>query len=117
LIGQSYVRGNENNLHQPDGQYYLGSGTTPGFGVLNFGARYKFNPHYELFAQINNLLNRHYYTAGQLASTPYDDNGNFTARPFPPYNNGDYPIRNTTFVSPAAPIIVFGGLKVSFGKR
>ena len=117
FIGQSYVRGNENNLHHPDGQYYLGSGTTPGFGVVNIGVRYKFNPHYELFAQINNLLNRHYYTAGQLASTPYNDAGSFTPRPFPPYTNGEYPIRNTTFVSPAAPIIVFGGLKVSFGRR
>jgi outer membrane receptor protein involved in Fe transport len=122
LIGRSYVRGNENNLHQPDGQYYLGLGSTPGFGVVNLGSRYKFNAHYELFAEINNLLNRHYYTAGQLASTPYDDAGNFMARPFPAYpaapgDSAQYPVRNSTFVSPAAPITVFGGLKVSFGTR
>jgi outer membrane receptor protein involved in Fe transport len=122
LIGRSYVRGNENNLHQPDGQYYLGPGSTPGFGVVNLGSRYKFNAHYELFAEINNLLNRHYYTAGQLASTPYDDAGNFVARPFPAYpaapgDSAQYPVRNSTFVSPAAPITVFGGLKVSFGTR
>jgi outer membrane receptor protein involved in Fe transport len=122
LIGESYVRGNENNLHQPDGQYYLGSGTTWGFGVVNLGVRYKFKPHYELFAEINNLLNLHYYTAGQLASTPYNNDGNFSARPFPPYSAalGDqavYPIRNATFVSPGSPIIVFGGLKVNFGRR
>ena len=73
LIGASFVRGNENNLHQPDGVYYLGPGQSPGYGVVNLGARYKVSSHYELFAQINNLLNRHYYTAGQLASTPYDD--------------------------------------------
>lgn len=122
LIGASYVRGNENNLHQPDGKYYLGQGTTPGYGVVNLGIRYKFNSHYQLFAEINNLFNRRYYTSGQLASTPYDDEGNFSARPFPPYPTtpgGDaaYPIRNTTFVSPAAPITVFGGLKVNFGSR
>ena len=116
-IGSSYVRGNENNLHQADGQYYLGSGTTPGYGVVNLGTRYKFNPHFELFAQINNLLNRHYYTAGQLATTPYDDSGNFIGRPFTAYVSGDYPLRNTTYLSPGAPVTVFGGLKVSFGRR
>jgi len=119
LIGASYVRGNENNLHQPDGVYYLGPGQSPGFGVVNLGTRYKINAHFELFAQINNLLNRHYYTAGQLASTPYDDKGNFTPRPFAPIDfDGDteYPIRNSTFLAPGAPITVFGGLKVVFGK-
>ena len=116
-IGSSYVRGNENNLHHVDGQYYLGSGTTPGYGVVNLGIRYKFNPHLELFAQINNLLNRHYYTAGQLATTPYDDSGNFIGRPFTAYASGDYPLRNTTYFSPGAPVTVFGGLKVSFGRR
>jgi outer membrane receptor protein involved in Fe transport len=119
LIGASYVRGNENNQHQPDGVYYLGPGQSPGYGVVNLGTRYKFNAHYELFAQINNLLNRHYYTAGQLASTPYDANGNFTPRPFASVQlNGEtqFPIRNTTFLSPGAPVSVFGGVKVSFGK-
>ncbi len=122
LIGQSYVRGNENNLHQPDGQYYLGPGSTPGFGVVNVGSRYRFNSHYEIFAEINNLLNRHYSTAGQLASTPYDDNGNFTARTFPSYpaqpgDEAQFPVRNTTFISPGAPITLFGGMTVSFGRR
>lgn len=121
LIGASYVRGNENNLHKPDGQYYLGRGTSPGYGVVNLGSRYRFNAHYELFAQINNLLNRHYYTAGQLSSTPYDDSGNFTARTFPVYGAGGddaaYPVRNSTFLAPGAPIIAFGGLKVTFGKK
>ncbi|AFL86721.1 outer membrane receptor protein [Terriglobus roseus DSM 18391] len=116
-IGSSFVKGNDNNLHQPDGQYYLGSGKSPGYGVVNLGSRYKFNPHFELFAEINNLLNRQYYTTGQLATTPYDNNGNFTARPFTAYASGDYPLRNTTYLSPGAPITVFGGMKVSFGSR
>jgi outer membrane receptor protein involved in Fe transport len=120
LISASYVRGNENNQHQPDGVYYLGSGQSPGYGVVNLGSRYKFGSHYELFAQINNLLNRRYYTAGQLASTPYDNNGNFAARPFGSIHfDGDsaYPVRNSTFLAPGAPITVFGGLKVTFGKK
>ena len=120
LISSSYVRGNENNQHQPDGIYYLGSGKSPGYGVVNLGARYKFSSHYELFAQINNLLNRRYYTAGQLATTPYDDNGNFTPRPFGSISfdgETEYPVRNSTFLAPGAPITVFGGLKVAFGRR
>ncbi len=120
LISASYVRGNENNLHQPDGVYYLGNGKIPGYGIVNLGGRYHVNARYELFAEVNNLLNRHYYTAGQLASTPYDDSGNFTPRPFPAYGAGSdaaYAVRNTTFLSPGAPVTVFGGLRVSFGKR
>jgi len=120
LISSSYVRGNENNQHQPDGVYYLGSGKSPGYGVVNLGARYKVSNHFELFAQINNLMNRHYYTAGQLATTPYDDNGNFTPRPIPSISfDGEtqFPVRNSTFLAPGAPITVFGGLKVAFGKR
>jgi len=120
LIGSSYVRGNENNQHQPDGIYYLGSGKSPGYGVVNLGARYKLSSHYEIFAQMNNLLDRHYYTAGQLASTPYDNNGAFTPRPFGSIRfDGDteYPVRNSTFLAPGAPFTAFGGLKVSFGRK
>ena len=117
LISSSYVRGNENNLHQPDGQYYLGSGKNPGYGVVNLGSRYTFSSHYEIFAEINNLLNRHYYTAGQLSDTPYNDSGAFVAREFTPYKSGDYPIRNTTYLAPGAPFGIFGGLKVTLGKR
>ncbi len=119
LISSAYVRGNENNLHQPDGVYYLGSGKSPGYGVVNLGTRYKLNAHYELFAEVNNALNRHYYSAGQLASTPYDNSGNFIARPFRAVQfQGDtaYPVRNTTYLAPSAPITVFGGLKVNFGR-
>jgi outer membrane receptor protein involved in Fe transport len=116
-IGSSFVKGNENNLHQPDGQYYLGSGKVPSYAVVNLGASYTFNSHFELFAQMNNLFNKRYYTTGQLATTPYDDNGNFIAREFAPYPGGDYPVRNTTFVSPGAPFTIFGGLRVSLGKR
>jgi len=117
LISSSFVKGNENNLHQPDGQYYLGSGKSPGYGIVNLGTRYTFGPHYELFAEINNLLNRRYYTTGQLSDSPYDNSGNFIGRPFASYASGDYPLRNTTYLSPGAPITVFGGLKVNLGKH
>jgi outer membrane receptor protein involved in Fe transport len=116
-IGSSYVKGNENNLYQPDGQYYLGMGKVPAYAVVNLGARYTINPHFELFAELNNLFNQKYYTTGQLSDSPYNDSGAFIAREFTPYPSGDYPVRNTTFVSPGAPFTIFGGLKVSFGRR
>jgi outer membrane receptor protein involved in Fe transport len=111
--GRSYVRGNENNLDQPDGLYYLGNGFTPGYGVLNLGARYQVQKHVQVFGQINNLLNHHYYTSGQLGPTPYDNAGNFIARPFPG-SDDDYPIRTSTFYAPGAPIGAWAGVRVTF---
>lgn len=111
--GRSYARGNENNLDQPDGVNYLGPGFSPGYGVVNFGARYQIHKKVQVFMQIDNLLNHRYYTAAQLGPSPYDNAGNFVARPFAPVD-GDYPIRTTTFFAPGAPIGAWGGIRVKF---
>src|SRR5262249_14500678 len=116
-IGSSYVKGNENNQYQADGQYYLGIGKVPSYAVVNLGARYTFNSHFELFGQMDNLLNRKYYTTGQLATSPYNDSGAFIAREFTASPSGDFPVRNTTFVSPGAPFTVVGGLRFTIGSR
>src|SRR5207344_3046597 len=62
-VGRSYARGNENNLHQPDGVNYLGQGYSPGYGVLNLGAHYQVTKRLQAFVQIDNVLNHRYYTA------------------------------------------------------
>ena len=111
--GRSFARGNENNLAQTDGVYYLGPGFSPGYGVLNLGAHYQLFKRVQFFVQINNLLDHRYYTAAQLGPTPYDDAGHFIARPFPSVA-GDFPIRNTTFFAPGAPIGVWGGMRFKF---
>ncbi|RZU41081.1 TonB-dependent receptor [Edaphobacter modestus] len=118
-VSSSFARGNENNQDQPDGVYYLGSGSSPAYGVANLGARYTFNSHFEAFLQMNNLFDSHYSTAAQLGTTPYDDSGHFIARPFPPApgSGGDYPLRNTTFLAPGAPFNIFGGLRVTFSRK
>ena len=60
--------------------------------------------------QIDNLLNHHYYSAAQLGPSPFDNSGNFIARPFPGVN-GDFPmVRTTTFDAPGAPIGAWGGI-------
>ena len=112
-VGRSFARGNENNLDKPDGVYYLGQGFSPGYGVLNLDAHYQVVKKLQVFVQVNNLLDHRYYTAAQLGPSPFDNSGNFIARPFPAVS-GNYPIRTATFFAPGAPIAAFGGIKLTF---
>ncbi len=112
-ISKSYARGNENNLHQPDGTYFLGPGYSPGYAVINLGARYQLQRHIELFAQINNLLDRHYYSAAQLGATGFTSAETFVARPLPAVN-GEFPVVHATFYAPGAPRLAWGGLRIRF---
>ena len=112
-VSSSYARGNENNLSQPDGKYYLGPGTSPGYGVVNLGAHYQVHPKLQLFAQINNLLDHHYYTGAQLGPTGFTDQGTFIARPLPAVD-GEFPVVHATFYAPGAPIGAWGGIRFKF---
>jgi outer membrane receptor protein involved in Fe transport len=112
-VSSSYGRGNENNLHQPDGTYYLGPGTAPGYGVVNLGARYQLNRRLDLFVRVNNLFDRQYYTAAQLGPTGFTGTGNFIARPFPTVD-GEFPVQQATFFAPGAPAGAWGGLRLRF---
>jgi outer membrane receptor protein involved in Fe transport len=109
-VSTSYARGNENNLSKPDSVYYLGPGTSPGYGVVNLGGRYLLHRRIELFVQIDNLLDHRYYTAAQLSATGFTAQGTFIARPFAPVD-GNYPIVHATFYAPGAPIGVWGGMR------
>ncbi len=112
-VGRSFARGNENNLDQPDGMFYLGQGFSPGYGVLNVGAHYQVTKRLQAFVQIDNVLNHRYYTAAQLGPSPFGNAGNFVARPFLAVD-GDFPIRTSTFFAPGAPIGAWGGLRFRF---
>ena len=112
-VSSSYARGNENNQSRPDGIYYLGPGTSPGYGVVNVAARYQIQKRVQIFAQINNLLDHHYYTGAQLGTTGFTNQGTFIARPLPAVN-GDYPVIHATFYAPGAPFGVWGGMRFSF---
>ncbi len=111
-VSGSYARGNENNRHQADGTYYLGSGRAGGYAVTNLGARYEVSRGLQLFGHINNLFDRHYATAAQLGSTAFSAAGGFVARPFAAVG-GDYPLVNSTFYAPGAPRTVWVGLRYS----
>ena len=112
-VSSSFARGNENNLHQADGIYYLGPGRTGGYSLMNLGGRYQLQKHVELFAQVNNLLNHRYYSAAQLGTTGFTTQGTFLARPFPAVS-GQFPLINATFLAPGAPIGASGGIRFGF---
>ena len=110
-LSSSFARGNENNEHQPDGLYYLGSGTSAGYAVMNAGARYQVNRRLELFVQANNLADRKYYTAAQFGPMAFTPSGNFIARPLPAVG-GDFPLVHSTFYAPGAPRAAWAGLRL-----
>jgi outer membrane receptor protein involved in Fe transport len=112
-ISSSLARGNENNLHHPDGMYYLGSGSVPGYAVVNVGAGYRLRPWLQLVAQVTNLFDLKYYTAGQLGPFGFTETGAFIARPLPAIN-GEFPVRQATFYAPGAPVRMWIGTRFKF---
>ena len=114
-VSSSYARGNENNLHEPDGTYYLNEGTSPGYAVVNLGARYSLTPWMQIIGQVNNLFDRRSYTGAQLGAMGFTDEGNFIARPLPPID-GEFPVRHSTFYAVGAPIRGWIGTRFTFCK-
>ena len=74
---------------------------------------FQVNKRLQLFAQINNLLDHHYYTAAQLGPTGFTNAGAFIAQPLSAIE-GNFPIVHATFYAPGAPIGAFGGMRFSF---
>jgi outer membrane receptor protein involved in Fe transport len=108
----AYARGNENNAHQPDGIYYLGAGATPGYAVVNLGARYQVTPRIGVLLQVNNLFDREYATASQLGVNGFTPGNTFISRPFPP-SGGEFPLRHGTFAAPGAPATLWIGTRLT----
>lgn len=112
-ISSQFARGNENNLHAPDGRFYLGAGSTPAYAVLNSGARFALTSRIQLFATVNNLLDRRYYSSAQLAHSGFTAAGNFIARPFGSLS-GQFPLQGATFFAPGAPRGAWAGVRWRF---
>jgi outer membrane receptor protein involved in Fe transport len=114
-VSSSFARGNENNEHEADGEFYLGPGKTSGYTVVNFGVEYRPLQAMQIFAQINNVFDREYFTGSQLGSTGFNEAGAFVARPFDgPVVDGERPLLGTTFVAPGAPRAYWLGVRFSF---
>ncbi len=111
--GSSFARGNENNAHDPDGVYYVGSGTVDGYAIVNLGARYAVTSRLQVIAQVNNLFDQEYATGAQLGPAGFTDAGTFIARPLPAIN-GEFPVRHTTFLAVGAPRRAWLGARLRF---
>ncbi|MEP7246022.1 MAG: TonB-dependent receptor [Gammaproteobacteria bacterium] len=113
-IAGSFSRGNENNQHEPDDVFYIGPGRTGGYTVVNLGAEYRPVPAVKIFAQVNNVLDKEYFTGSQLGSTGFNAAGNFVARPFAgPVVDGERPLLGSTFYAPGAPRAYWVGVRYS----
>jgi len=104
-VAGSFVRGNENNAHAPDGVNTFGSGRLPGYAIFNLSAQYQHSASLRLFASVKNLLDRRYYTAGLLGPYAVSPTG---------YQNTD--TMGTSFYTPGAPRMIWVGLRYEFGK-
>ena len=89
------------------GQYLFGDEANltprlPGYFVLNLHTSYDITPHFQVFANAQNVLDRRYYTFGTFAPT----NSVYLAQ--------DPTATNPRSYSLAAPLGFFGGVKVQF---
>ncbi len=98
-VGPSFYRGDEDNLNPQ----------LPGFTVASLRTSYRLGEHVLVFANIQNLFDRHYSTFGILG----DPTG--VGAPGVPADGelGD-PDVDPRFLSPAMPRAYFGGAKISF---
>ena len=98
-IGPSFYRGDEANLFQE----------LPGYSVASIRTSYQLTKNAQVFADVQNLFDRHYSTYGILG----DPTG--VGAPGVPANGepGD-PGVDPRFESPAMPRAYFGGVKLSF---
>lgn len=100
-----FVRGNENNRHQPDGVDFNGAGRIGGFAVVDLTGSWKFGSNFELFGKVANLFDRRYATAGLLGENAFDAAGALQAP-------ADW--RAEQFIGPSAPRAAWVGLRMSF---
>ncbi len=94
--------------------YYVGDESNqlpsiPGYAVVNLHSTYTPMRHLEMFATVNNLFNRKYGTWGILS-----DPTGVNAPGVPRYGVTNGPGVDNRFLSPAAPLEAFGGVRVLF---
>lgn len=100
-----YVRGNENNAHQPDGVDFNGAGRVGGHALLNLTTQWKPGESVELFAKVSNVLDRNYATAGALGENAFGPGGVLRAP-------ADW--RDEQFVGAGAPRGLWLGVRLQF---
>lgn len=107
---ESYLRGNDNN-EQSAGGRYLGDGKVAGYTIFNLTSAYRVHPEWLLFARVNNVFDREYYTAGQLGQNPFNASGTLTLANRRTTSVGE------DFVAPGAPLSAWVGVRYEFGGK
>lgn len=131
---KSFVRGNENNGHVPEGtdkqvgrvegdplspratppgRPFRTEGSVPGYAVFNLDTSYEITKGLTVYGLVTNLFDREYYTAGRLGINPFVA-GARGARGASGFNYNSSEWQNTTFVGPGAPRGYFIGLTYEF---
>jgi iron complex outermembrane receptor protein len=109
-----FLRGNENNAHQPGTfsdilgggpRSFLGAGTAPSYGVLNLATRIRLDRRWQFSALLNNLFDTHYATAGALAENPFAAAGTFQT------NSANW--TRESFYAPGAPRSIYFAVNLS----
>lgn len=98
-VGPSFYRGDEANLN-PE---------LPGYSVASLRTSYQIGKHIQVFANIQNVFDRHYSTFGILG-----DPTGVGAPGVPPDGEFGDPDVDPRFQSPAMPRAYYGGVKITF---
>lgn len=98
-VGDSFYKGDESNQNPP----------LPGYTVAGVRSSYQITPRVQIFAHIDNLLDRRYSTFGL-----YSDPTGVGAPGVPANGSPNGPGVDNRFQSPAMPRAYFGGLKITF---
>ncbi|MCB5186754.1 TonB-dependent receptor [Methylobacillus caricis] len=130
----AFVRGNENNKHRTGEVLYdsvkddngaiipvirqaaNNPGTTPGYLVLNLQTSYQLTPEWTLGLRVNNLLDKEYFSAGQLGRNPFSPSVYGAIGP-DGYNHNSNDWLMTNFLAPGAPRAAWISLSYSFDPR
>lgn len=109
IFSDQYARGNENNKHRADGVEYFGSGKISGYAVFNVDTRYTFGTSgWQMFAKVNNVFDREYYTSGLLGENAFSGANNAFS------TDGEF--QKELLLAPGAPRAAWLGLRYDFGK-
>ena len=99
IVSNQYYFGDESNQNTP----------MPGYHVVNLHTTYQAARNIELFVSIDNLFNARYATYGI-----YSDPAGIGAPGIPADGVTNGPGVDNRFLSPAAPLAVYGGVRITF---
>lgn len=101
-FSDQYAHGNENNEDRGEGS------KLSGYTVVNLDTRYRFgNSGWQVFAKVNNVFDKEYYSGGMLGESFFSANGE--------YEGGED--ERSGLVAPGAPRAGWFGVRYEFGGR